>query len=111
MKIVLAFVFLLAACAPAVQEEKITEQTPADMGKWLPQQRQEHPEWYTCETDQDCTAVPGECGTVCRGETVNNKAYSDYVVALSKACQGASQTIRNCEQVEKACVAGMCQLV
>ena len=64
------------------------EETSVQDMEWISSTREKNPEWYTCKTDQECVGVTARCGMSCRGDAMNSKGYSDYVVAFSKYCEG-----------------------
>ena len=93
-----------------VDKVVVRELAVADPAKWILEYRSAHPADYACQNDQDCVGVQADCISGCRGDAINSKGYSDYVVEYSKACAGAGRVVINCPATEKFCDNGSCRI-
>ena len=91
---------------PNSEAGKVTDKST----DWIPMNKKQHPEWYSCAKDSDCVTAQGECGSSCALNSLNSKYYSDYVVEFSKFCEGSGRTIKKCAYTKKSCSGGMCTL-
>ena len=92
-------------------QEISKESTPDESGKlWMETVQKNHPNWKDCVQDYECVSVSTDCGSVCRGDALNSKFYSDYVTEHSSFCTGYGRTIKQCPYTEKFCENGKCKL-